>query len=120
MSVIACDVPPMSVMGKDLVERASFRDAHRVPLGRPDLGVADIFLGIFAYRPTWMKLILIARNKTAGLAGLDVPATSEIMKVEMKDNYAVGEKIGAWPIHFLGADELVAGRDNSHMDLRGP
>ena len=32
--------------------------------------------------------------------------------------YAVGEKIGPWPIFFLGAEELVAGRDNKHMDFR--
>jgi hypothetical protein len=24
----------------------------------------------------------------------------------------------AWPIFFLGSDELVAGRDNKHMDFR--
>ena len=118
MSVVECDVPSDSAMGKDLIERADFRDAYRAPLRRPDLGVVEIFFGIFAHRPAWMNLMLVARNKTAALAGLEAPTTSEVINMEMRERYAVGEKIGPWPIYFLGADELVAGRDNRHMDFR--
>jgi hypothetical protein len=118
MSVVECDVPYQSVLGADLIEHADFRDAYRAPLRRSELGVVDIFFGIFARRPGWMKLMLVARNKAAALAGLEVPTTSEIMNMEQKDRYVVGEKIGPWPIFFLGSDELVAGRDNKHMDFR--
>jgi hypothetical protein len=45
-------------------------------------------------------------------------ATSEILHVEMKNRYAVGEKIGVWPIFSLNDDEIVAGRNNKHMDFR--
>jgi hypothetical protein len=65
-----------------------------------------------------MNLMLIARNKVAALAGLEVPTTSEIVNMERRDRYFVGEKNGPWPILFLGSDELVAGRDNKHMDFR--
>ena len=118
MSVVESDVPRHSALGKDLIERADFRDAYRAPLSRSDLSVVDIFFGIFAHRPSWMNLLLIARNKVAGLAGLEVPTTLEIVNMEKKDRYFVGEKIGPWPIFFLGSDELVAGRDNKHMDFR--
>ena len=118
MSVVECDVPRHSALGKDLIEHADFRDAYRVSLGRSDLSVVEIFFAIFARRPGWMKLMLIARNKAAALAGLEVPTTSEIMNMEKKDHYVVGEKIGPWPIFFLGSDELIAGRDNKHMDFR--
>ena len=40
------------------------------------------------------------------------------MNMEKRDRYFVGAKIGPWPIFFLGSDELVAGRDNKHMDFR--
>ena len=30
----------------------------------------------------------------------------------------MGESIGPWPIYFLGEVELVAGRDNKHLDFR--
>jgi len=118
MSVIECDVPCHSALGKDLIERADFRDAFRAPLNRSDLSVVEIFFGIFSQRPGWMNLMLIARNKVAALAGLEVPSTSEIVNMEKRERYFVGEKIGPWPIFFLGSDELVAGRDNKHMDFR--
>ena len=52
------------------------------------------------------------------LAGLEAPTVAEIMTPEVKTNYSVGEKIGPWPIFFLGDNEIVAGRNNKHMDFR--
>ena len=40
------------------------------------------------------------------------------MKPEAKDSYTVGDKIGPWPIFSLAQSELVAGRDNKHLDFR--
>jgi hypothetical protein len=65
-----------------------------------------------------MKLLLIVRNKVASLAGLEAPTASEILNVEIKDRYGVGEKIGVWPIFSLSEDEVVTGRNNKHMDFR--
>ena len=62
--------------------------------------------------------MLIGRNKVAALAGLEVPTTLEILNMEKRNRYFVGEKIGPWPIFFLDSDELVAGRNNKHMDFR--
>ena len=92
--------------------------SRRAPLSRMELGIFDIFFGIFAHRPLWMKLLLVVRNKVAFFAGLDAPTASELLHVEIKDRYAVGEKIGVWPIFSLSEDEVVAGRDNKHMDFR--
>lgn len=118
MGVVECDVPSDSAMGRELIEHAHFRDAYRAPLSRPDIGVVDLFHAIFGHRPAWMSAILIARNRAATFAGLEAPTDSEILHVEKRDHYAVGEKIGPWPLYFLGAEELVAGRDNKHMDFR--
>jgi hypothetical protein len=118
MHVVECDIPSTSVLSRDLIENAYFRDSYRAPLTRNELGIVDIFFGIFAHHPLWMKLLLIVRNKAASLIGLDVPTASEILSVEIRDHYAVGEKIGVWPIFSLSEDELVAGRDNKHMDFR--
>src|SRR5215472_7687806 len=73
---------------------------------------------IFAHHPLWMKLLLIVRNKVAALAGLEAPTTSEILHIETKDRYVVGEKIGVWPIFSISENEVVAGRNNKHMDFR--
>jgi uncharacterized protein DUF2867 len=52
------------------------------------------------------------------LAGLDAPTASEILHVEIKDSYVVGEKMSVWPIFSLSEDEVVTGRNNKHMDFR--
>jgi len=118
MDVVECDVPSASMLSRELIERAYFRDSYRAPLSRKELGIVDVFFGIFAHHPLWMKLLLIIRNKVASLADLDAPTASEILHVEVKDRYAVGEKIGVWPIFSLSEDEVVAGRNNKHMDFR--
>lgn len=118
MSVVECDVPSDSMLGPELIEGAYFRDAYRAPLSRADLGITDIFLGIFAHHPPWMKRLLIARNTVASLAGLEAPTAAEIRHVDIKQRYAVGDKIGVWPIFALSDNEIIAGRDNKHLDFR--
>jgi hypothetical protein len=118
MKVVECDVPSGSMLSRELIERAYFRDSYRVSLNREDLSVTDMFLAIFSHHPLWMKLLLIARNKAASLAGLDTPTASEILHPDIKDRYVVGEKIGVWPIFSLSEDEVVAGRNNKHLDFR--
>ncbi|WP_315831965.1 DUF2867 domain-containing protein [Bradyrhizobium prioriisuperbiae] len=118
MNVVACDVPSGSVLSRESIERAYFRDAYRAPLSHGELAISDIFAAIFAHHPLWMKLLLIVRNKVASLAGLDAPTASEILRVEIKDRYVIGEKIGVWPIFSLSENEIVAGRNNKHLDFR--
>jgi len=118
MHIEECEVPSLSVLDRRLVEAAFFRDSYRTPLTYPQASVVEIFFGVFGHHPLWMKSVLIARNRVASLCGLAAPTSSEIMKAEVKDSYKVGDKIGAWPIFSLTQGELVAGRDNKHLDFR--
>ena len=118
MRVSPCDVPSGSLLDRNLIERAYFRDSYRAPLNRTDLGIADIFLAIFAHHPAWMKLLLIVRNKLAAAAGLHAPNASDVWNVPIKPRYAAGETIGVWPIFAVSEAEIVAGRDNKHLDFR--
>ncbi len=118
MSVIECEVPPGSMLDRDLVEHCYFRDSYRAPLRRTDLAMAEIFFAVFGHKPLWIKLMLVARNAVAGLAGLEVPTVAEIMNPQIKRAYRVGEKIGPWPIFSIGQNEIVTGRDNKHIDFR--
>ena len=117
MTVTECDVPSASLLERDRVEAAYFSDSYRVPLTR-DASVVTVFHGIFGHTPRWMKLLLIVRNRIASVCGLAAPAASEIINYEIRDRYAVGDRIGPWPIFALSERELVAGRDNKHMDFR--
>jgi hypothetical protein len=118
MHVIECDVPSTSALSRDLIDNCYFHDSWRAPLARPELGIVEVFFALFGHTPVWMKLLLIARNAAAGLVGLETPTVAEIMKPGMRETYSVGDKIGPWPIFFIGGNEIVAGRNNKHMDFR--
>ena len=66
----------------------------------------------------WVKFLLVVRNRIAVLCGLDAPTTAEMWSTEIKSSYSVGDKIGVWPIFVLTETELIAGRDNRHLDFR--
>jgi len=118
MNVIECDVPTSSALSRDLIRSAWFYDSYRVPLARPRLSIVDIFFALFGHTPFWMKALLIARNAVARRFGLEAPTAAEILRPTMRASYRVGDKIGPWPIYFIGEDEIVAGRNNKHLDFR--
>jgi Protein of unknown function (DUF2867) len=118
MAVVKCDVPTISVLDRRLVDAAYFKDAYRAPVRLSPMSVISIFQAIFAHYPMWIKVVLITRNWLAALCGLDAPTTAEIMHFQSKSSYKVGDKIGAWPIFYLSETELVAGRDDKHLDFR--
>ncbi|MFZ6655587.1 DUF2867 domain-containing protein [Undibacterium sp. TJN19] len=113
-----CRHPQQSVLMPEVVHAAYYRDSYRVEPAHRELTVSDAFHAIFMHRPTWMKFIMLGRNYLVSLFGVVVPAKAEIMHPRMRSDYQVGEKIGAWPIFYLSSEELVAGRDNSHLDFR--
>ncbi|MEP6823385.1 MAG: DUF2867 domain-containing protein [Ramlibacter sp.] len=118
MKVVACGIPAVSVLDRGFLEAAWFQDAYRVPLRRTGADVADIFIAIFAHHPLWMKRVLMARNRLVSWFGLEAASAAEMRHFEIKHCYRVGENIGVWPIFCLTATELVAGRDNGHLDFR--
>ena len=54
------------------------------------------FDGPERYRRFDFAVILVA-----SLVGLDAPTAAEILHLEIKDRYVVGDKIGVWPIFSL-------------------
>lgn len=118
MSFIECDIPKDSALCRDMVEAAYFQDSYRAPLARRDLGIVDVFFALFGHSPIYVKLLLISRNAIAKLAGLDVPTVAEILNPEVRSTYAIGDRIGPWPIFSISQDEIVAGRNNKHLDFR--
>jgi len=118
MPVIECEVPSSGALSQDLIRSAYFHDCYRVPLARLGLSIVDIFFALFGHTPFWMKALLITRNTIARRFGLEAPTAAEILRPTVRASYHVGDKIGPWPIYFIGEDEIVAGRDNKHLDFR--
>ncbi|MEO8247785.1 MAG: DUF2867 domain-containing protein [Burkholderiales bacterium] len=117
-TVAECEFPALSALERHLVDTAYFRDSYRATMSRKGASVIEVFHAIFAHHPTWIKVALVIRNRMASLCGLETPTASEIMSPTFKNSYSVGEKIGPWPIFALTPSELVAGRDNKHLDFR--
>ena len=115
---VECDVPSTSALQPKLVAAAYFRDSYRAPLTFQTLDIVDIFFSIFGHHPGWIKSILMFRNRIAKKFGLEVPADLLIKDISRNDTYKVGDIIGPWPIFSINENELVAGRDNSHLDFR--
>ncbi len=118
MTIEKCDVPHSSVLDRNVVEGAWFRDSYRTQMDSPQASVIQVFFSVFGHHPIWMKYALITRNRIASWCGLDAPTSAEIMSPTRKSAYLVGEKIGPWPIFSLNEQELVAGRNNKHLDFR--
>jgi hypothetical protein len=116
---VECQIPASSGLDRATIAAAYFKDACRAPLQRPQASVVDIFTAVFAHHPLWMKRVLIMRHRLASLCGLDAPSAAQVMNPRFGSrSYAVGETIGTWPIFALTDSELVAGRDNKHLDFR--
>jgi hypothetical protein len=118
MSSVDCDVPLNSVLEKAWVESAYFRDSIRSSTRSEQVSVVAIFFAVLGHHPRWLKWILLARYKLGALLGMEAAKTVEILHPQMKGSYCVGEKIGPWPIYALSETELVAGRDDWHLDFR--
>lgn len=118
MTISPCSVPQDSVLDPAAVEAAYFKDSYSAPLRNANLSMPGLFFCLFGHHPLWIKRLLILRNRIAGWCGLAVPAAVDIMSPEIRSEYHVGDTIGPWPIYALSDNELVAGRDNGHLDFR--
>lgn len=115
---IESEIPAASALHAELARSADYRDSYRAPLGSPQAGVVDLFLAVFDHHPRWMRFAIHARNRAVKLFGLQVPAESDDFGATRRAAYAIGDTIGRWPIYALTDSELVAGRDNTHLDFR--
>ena len=118
MTVEECDFPQASSLDRQMVEAAYFQDSYRAPLRKEHSTMAAIFFDLFGHNPGWVKALLLMRNRIAAACGLEVPKASDIQHPIQKAHYAVGDVIGPWPIFALTEHELIAGRDNGHLDFR--
>jgi hypothetical protein len=116
--VTVCDVPQASVLDRHKVDTADFRDSYRAPLRDADADVVDLFHAVFAHHPMWMKSLLMARNGVMRRLGVEAPTAAEILQPNTEGPYVVGDTIGVWPIFVLTPTELIAGRDERHLDFR--
>jgi Protein of unknown function (DUF2867) len=111
-------IPSQSLLDADSVKTAYFSDCYKIPLRDQAMPMPAIFFAIFGHHPLWVKALILTRNRAAAIFGLEVPTATSIFKPMQKSHYHVGENIGPWPIFELQENELIVGRNNSHLDFR--
>lgn len=118
VAVVPCPLPGHTALERTLIENASFWDSYRVPLLQSNASVVDIFFAIFGHHPVWLKAILLVRHRVGACFGLGAASTAQVLNPVRSVTYCAGQNIGPWPIYYLGESELIAGRDNKHLDFR--
>jgi Protein of unknown function (DUF2867) len=116
--VVATDIPSQSLLDPVSVKTAYFADSYRIALSDGAMPMPAIFFAIFGHHPLWIKILLLIRNRIAAMSGLDVASDELILRPAQKAQYKSGDTIGPWPIYTLMEHELIAGRDNAHLDFR--
>ena len=117
-TVQECQFPAKSALDSAFIDRAYYRDSYTIDLKDSKSSPETIFIAVFGHRPGWMKVAMLGRNWIAARFGLEVSSPAEVMKPILAEVHTVGGRIGGWPIYTLTELELVAGRDNKHLDFR--
>ena len=93
-------------------------DSFEIPLNRTDLGMQDVYLAIFAHPPRLFKYLMVIRNAIVSMFGIKGPTTEQLNHVQIKEQYAVGEKIALFTLVSRSDNEIVAGGTDKHLDFR--
>lgn len=118
MTVVACNFPADSQMEPERLATADYWDSFRAPLTRTDASVTDLFHAVLSHHPMWLKRVLIARNAVARRFGLEAPVAADVLEPALRSDYRVGDVIGVWRTYHVSETELIAGRNNAHLDFR--
>jgi uncharacterized protein DUF2867 len=93
-------------------------DSFEVPLRRIELSITDIYLGVFAHHPSWMKWFIVIRGKIVRVFGLRATTLAELSNIEIKKKYALGDRIARFTLFAQNENEIVTGGDDTHLDFR--
>jgi len=97
---------------------AYYRESYEAPLRRPDLKMHEIYVAILGHLPWWARALIVVRNHVVSFFGLHAEPAANVWKPEMKDSYTPGDKILRFNLYSLDDNEIVAGRDDKHLDFR--
>jgi hypothetical protein len=97
---------------------AYYSESYEAPLRRSDLKMHEIYLAILGHLPWWGRALIVVRNQFVSPFGLHAEAMADVWKPKIKDHYSPGDKILRFNLYSLDDKEIVAGRDDKHLDFR--
>ena len=78
----------------------------------------EIYLAILAHLPWWMRAAIMVRNWIVAPLGLHAEPAARVWRTETRDAYAPGDRIVRFNVYSADPTELVAGRDDRHLNFR--
>ena len=78
----------------------------------------EIYLAILAHLPWWMRAAITVRNWIVAPLGLHAEPAARVWRTETRDAYAPGDRIVRFNVYSADPTELVAGRDDRHLNFR--
>ena len=120
----AVAVPPGTAIHATL-PGSDFHDAYEVPDHHPDRSALQAWLDVAAQTPSWVRTLMLVRNKAVRLVGLKdlgqlddgyPPASGRSLRDA--SSYAVGDRVGIFRIRHLTDREVILGQDDRHLDVQ--
>jgi hypothetical protein len=100
---------PPDISTQPLLVGATFADAFSIDINEPGVDACTAAERAFATSPPWITRLLAVRNTIVRPMGLK--GTNEARKISR-------DHIGFFPCISRGADRVVMGFDDSHLDFR--
>ncbi|RLJ30686.1 uncharacterized protein DUF2867 [Chryseobacterium sp. 7] len=102
----------LSEQGKNSLKKIDFQDTFSTT--NHINSIEEISKKIFEYSPLWIKTLFSIRKFLTKMIGIETPKIRE-------DNsqFCVGSSIGNFKIYSIVQNEIIVGRDDSHLNFRG-
>ncbi len=106
------EIPKKSLIN-EYISDVDYSDGYSIKLSDEKISAEEIYLNIFSNTPSWIINLMVLRNKIVALFGLKTDGETSHIK-----SLKVGEKAGIFMIYRIEKDEIIAGKDDMHLNFR--
>ena len=113
-----CGLPRASRLASSLA-RIDYMNSFEVPSKAADRNLVDIYAAALGHLPKVFKQLLVIRSilvRPFGIAGVSHAELAQ--PIDIRREYAVGDRIGRWTLFAKHPNELITGADDKHLDFR--
>jgi hypothetical protein len=104
--------PPSESVVASWYENASLLDSYSVDLGASSRSnMRELATRVLADPPAWQEALIALRDAVVAPFGIK---TSDAVRTSRESH----EQVDFFPVHWEGADEIVLGADDRHLDFR--
>lgn len=115
--VSACPPPDDAFISREL-SGADFADCYAIELPYERRTALQIYLDVVARTPRWVDVLMLMRNKIAGLVGLKNLGMLSAVDPSKASAYRPGDRVGIFRLDHASDDEVVLVDSDRHLDVK--